>query len=66
MFDILDTYNFILCTKILATNDEQSRILKIEIRMKGQLETEVNQLNKEIAKLNDSIIDMDKERDRFV
>lgn len=55
-----------ICLIISATNDEQSRILKIEVRMKDQLEAEVNHLNKEVAKLNEITTEMDKEKSRFV
>lgn len=46
-------------------NDEQNRILKIEVRLKDHLESEVQRLTEEISKQNDAIKCVEKERERY-
>ena len=50
----------------VVANDEQQRILKIEVRMKDQLDAEVNHLNKEVTRQKELVSNLQKEEDRFV
>lgn len=47
-----------------AANDEQNRIFKIEVRLKDQLETEVNRLNEKVEKQSNEISSLEKEKER--